>query len=195
MNLPEDRSAPPADTGIKLAGELDQLSKTIPPLNLKTVLVPTDFSENSKKALIYAVRLAQRNDSSLILFHAFELPEFVRQRPPDFSGGFNEEEMKLFDDARRRCEERLVTLSRDLQGCNVKIETAHRLGTPYEEIIKVARERGVDLIIIATHGYTGLEYFLLGSTTERVVRVSPCPVLVVRQEEQDFVSSRRFVAR
>ena len=195
MNLPEDRSAPPADTGIKLAGELDQLSKTIPPLNLKTVLVPTDFSENSKKALIYAVRLAQRNDSSLILFHAFELPEFVRQRPPDFSGGFNEEEMKLFDDARRRCEERLVTLSRDLQGCNVKIETAHRLGTPYEEIIKIARERGVDLIIIATHGYTGLEHFLLGSTTERVVRVSPCPVLVVRQEEQDFVSSRRFVAR
>jgi len=195
MNLPEDRSAPPADTGIKLAGELDQLSKTIPPLNLKTVLVPTDFSENSKKALIYAVRLAQRNDSSLILFHAFELSEFVRQRPPDFSGGFNEEEMKLFDDARRRCEERLVTLSRDLQGCNVKIETAHRLGTPYEEIIKVARERGVDLIIIATHGYTGLEHFLLGSTTERVVRVSPCPVLVVRQEEQDFVSSRRFVAR
>ena len=195
MNLPEDRSAPPADTGIKLAGELDQLSKTIPPLNLKTVLVPTDFSENSKKALIYAVRLAQRNDSSLILFHAFELPEFVRQRPPDFSGGFNEEEMKLFDDARRRCEERLVTLSRDLQGCNVKIETAHRLGTPYEEIIKVARERGVDLIIIATHGYTGLEHFLLGSTRERVVRVSPCPVLVVRQEEQDFVSSRRFVAR
>ena len=195
MNLPEDRSAPPADTGIKLAGELDQLSKTIPPLNLKTVLIPTDFSENSKKALIYAVRLAQRNDSSLILFHAFELPEFVRQRPPDFSGGFNEEEMKLFDDARRRCEERLVTLSRDLQGCNVKIETAHRLGTPYEEIIKVARERGVDLIIIATHGYTGLEHFLLGSTTERVVRVSPCPVLVVRQEEQDFVSSRRFVAR
>ena len=80
-NLPEDQAAPSA-TGIKLAGELDQLSKTIPPLNLKTVLVPTDFSENSKKALIYAVRLAQRNDSSLILFHAFELPEFVRQRPP-----------------------------------------------------------------------------------------------------------------
>jgi nucleotide-binding universal stress UspA family protein len=80
----------------------------------------------------------------------------------DFSGGFNEEEMKLFDDARRRCEERLVTLSRDLQGCNVKIETAHRLGTPYEETIKVARERGVVLIIIATHGYTGLEHFLLG---------------------------------
>jgi universal stress protein A len=59
---------------------------------------------------------------------------------------------------------------------------------PCEEIIKVARERGVDLIIIATHGYTGLKHFLLGSTTERVVRIAPCPVLVVRQEEQDFVS-------
>jgi universal stress protein A len=139
MNLPADRSAPSAN-GIKLAGELDQLSKTIPTLNLKTVLVPTDFSEN------------------------------------------------LFDEAAWRSEESLVRLSRDVQGSNVKIETLQRLGTPYEQIIKVARERGVDLIIIATHGYTGLKHFLLGSTTERVVRVSPCPVLVVRQEEQDFVS-------
>ena len=186
MNLSQDRSSSSA-TGIKLAEELDQLSKTVPPLNLKTVLVPTDFSENSKKALIYAVRLAQRNDSSLILFHALELPEFVQLRPPDISGRFNEAEMKLFDDAVRRCEDSLVRLSRDLGASNVKIETLQRVGKPYEEIIKIARERGVDLIIVGTHGYTGLKHFLLGSTTERVVRVSPCPVLVVRKEEQDFV--------
>lgn len=186
MSLSEDRSSSSA-IGIKLSGELNQLSKTIPPLNLKTVLVPTDFSENSKKALIYAVRLAQRNDSSLILFHAVELLEFVQQWPPDVYAGSNEAEMRLFEDATRRCEESLLRLSRELQGSNVKIETLQRLGRPYEEIIKIARERVVDLIIIGTHGFTGLKHFLLGSTTERVVRISPCPVLVVRQEEQDFV--------
>jgi nucleotide-binding universal stress UspA family protein len=75
-----------------------------------------------------------------------------------------------------------------VQESNVKTETRQRLGTPYEEIVKVAWERSADLIVMATHGYTGLKHFLLGSTTERVVRVSPCPVLVVRQQERDFVS-------
>ena len=67
------------------------------------------------------------------------------------------------------------------------IETLHRIGTPYEEIVKVAKEMEVDLIVIATHGYTGLRHFLLGSTTERVVNLAPCPVLVVRQKERDFI--------
>lgn len=187
MNYPEDPSAPSA-AAVKLAGESDQLPKTIPPLDLKKLLVPTDFSENSKKALVYAVRLAQRNSASLILLHVFESLEFERQLPQDFSYESNEELRKLFDAARRRSEERLVTLSRGVQESNVRVETSQRLGTPYEEIVKVAKEREVDLIVIATHGYTGLKHFLLGSTTERVANVSPCPVLVVRQEERDFVS-------
>lgn len=187
MNFPDDPSAPSA-AGVKLVGESDQPSRTIPSLNLKKLLVPTDFSEPSKKAFIYAVRLAQRNNSSVILFHVFESPEFVRQLPEHFSSESNEEIRKLFDAARRQSEERLVTLSRDVQESDVKIEILQRLGTPYEEIVKVAKERGVDLIVIATHGYTGLKHFLLGSTAERVVNVSPCPVLVERQEERDFVS-------
>jgi nucleotide-binding universal stress UspA family protein len=174
--------------GITLAGESDQLAKIIPPLNLKTILVPTDFSENAKKALIYAVRIAQRNDSNLILFHVFELSEFVRQLPQDFSYKFNEKLAKLCDEATRRSEEKLVALSRAVRESNVKTETRQRLGTPDEEIVKVARERSVDLIVMATHGYTGFKHFLLGSTAERVVNDSPCPVLVVRQEERDFVS-------
>jgi nucleotide-binding universal stress UspA family protein len=79
-------------------------------------------------------------------------------------------------------------LSEAVKGSNIQIETSQRLGTPYEEIVKVAKEREVDLIVIATYGYTGLKHFLLGSTAERVVRIAPCPVLVVRQEERDFVS-------
>ena len=69
----------------------------------------------------------------------------------------------------------------------MKIETLQRLGVPYEEIVDVATELAVDLIVIATHGYTTLKHFLLGSTTERVVRLAPCPVLVVREGERDFV--------
>ena len=187
MNLSQSRSASSA-AGITLAGESDQFPKTIPSLNLRTILVPTDFSENSRKALICAVRIAQRNDSNLILFHVFELAESVRQLPQDLSYKFNEKLAKLYDDVTRRSEEKLVALSRAVQESNVKTETRQRLGTPYEEIVKVAWERSADLIVMATHGYTGLKHFLLGSTTERVVRVSPCPVLVVRQQERDFVS-------
>jgi len=187
MNFPEDSSAPSAAGG-NLIEESDQTSKIFPPLHLRKLLVPTDFSANSKKALIYAVRLAQRNNSSLILFHVFEPPEFVRQLPQDYSYESNEEMRKLFDAASRRSEERLVKLSRDVQGSNVKIETSQCLGTPYEEIVKFAKEKEVDLIVIATHGYTGLKHFLLGSTAERVVNVSPCPVLIVREKERDFVS-------
>ena len=187
MNFPDDPSAPSA-AGVKLVGESDQPSRTIPSLNLKKLLVPTDFSEPSKKAFIYAVRLAQRNNSSVILFHVFESPEFVRQLPEDFSYESNEELRKQFDSAMLLSEQRLVTLSRDVQGSNIKIETSQRLGTPYEEIVKLAKETDVDLIVIATHGYTDAKHFLLGSTAERVVCLAPCPVLVVRQKERDFVS-------
>jgi universal stress protein A len=187
MNLPEDPSAPSASGG-NLIGESDQPSKIFPPLHLRKLLVPTDFSANSKKALIYAVRLAQRNNSSLILFHAFEPPEFVRQLPQDYSYEFHEETMKQCDTAMRRSAETLGMLSEAVKGSNIQIETSQRLGTPYEEIVKFAKEKEVDLIVIATYGYTGLKHFLLGSTAERVVRLAPCPVLVVRQEERDFVS-------
>jgi nucleotide-binding universal stress UspA family protein len=187
MNYPEDPLASFA-AGIKVVAESDQPSKSIPSLHLKKLLVPTDFSENSKRALIYAVRLAQRNNSGLILFHVFESPEFVRQLPEDFSHDSNEELRKLYDAAKRRFEERLVTISRNVQGSNVKIETLQRLGTPYEEIVKVAKEKEVDLIVIGPHGYTDAKHVMLGSTTQRVVNTAPCPVLVVRQEERDFVS-------
>jgi universal stress protein A len=70
---------------------------------------------------------------------------------------------------------------------NIKIATLQRPGVPYEEIVNVATELAVDLVVIATHGYTALKHFLLGSTTERVVRLAPCPVLVVREQERDFI--------
>jgi universal stress protein A len=187
MNDPEEPITP-SPMEINIAPEAGPSPKTIPPLDLKKILVPTDFSENSNKALRYAARLAQLNNSSLILFHAFELPELVRSLPHDFSYESNEVLKKLFEAAREQTEEKLVAISRSIQGTQIRIETSQRLGTPYEEIVNVAREWEVDLIVIATHGYTGVKHFLLGSTAERVINVSPCPVLIVRQTERDFVS-------
>jgi len=158
MNFPEDPSAPAAAGG-NLIGESDQPSKTFPSLHLRKLLVPSDFSANSKKALVYAVRLAQRNSSSLILFHVFEPPEFVRQLPQDYSYESHEEMRKQCDTAMRRSAESLGMLSEAVKGSNIQIETSQRLGTPYEEIVKVAKEREVDLIVIATYGYTGLKHF------------------------------------
>ena len=114
------------------------------------ILVPTDFSKNAEKALIYAVRLARRNNSSLILFHVFELPEFVRQLPPDFSYDSHEDTKKQLDAAKQRCAEKLETVARDVRESNMKIETLQRLGVPYEEVVDVATELAVDLIVIAT---------------------------------------------
>ena len=187
MNFPEDPPAPFA-AEVKLVAESERLSKTIPPLHLQKLLVPTDFSENSKKALLYAVRLAQRNDASVILFHVFESPEFDRQLQHGFSYDSNPEMGMQFVDAMRQSEERLATLSRDVNASDIKIGYAQRLGIPSEEIIRVAKEWAVDLIVIATHSRTALQHFLLGSTTERVIRAAFCPVLVVRQEERDFVA-------
>ena len=183
----EDPSVPFAGA-VKTFGELDQPAPSHPALHLKKLLVPIDFSESSQKALIYAVRLAQRNNSSLLLLHVFEPPQFVRQLPPDYSFEAYEEMRKLCNTSSRQSEESLVRLSRDVQKGNLVIETLHRIGTPYEEIVTVAKKMEVDLIVIATHGHTGLRHFLLGSTTERVANLAPCPVLIVRQKERDFIS-------
>jgi universal stress protein A len=69
----------------------------------------------------------------------------------------------------------------------VEVQTQISMGNPYEEIVKVAKAEAVELIVIATHGYTGFKHFFMGSTAERVVRIAPCPVLVVREKEVDFV--------
>jgi nucleotide-binding universal stress UspA family protein len=69
----------------------------------------------------------------------------------------------------------------------VDSETVTRLGHPSEEIVAAAKDFDVDLIVLATHGHTGLKHLLLGSTAERVVRLAPCPVLTVREREHEFV--------
>ena len=145
------------------------------PPRIKSILVPLDFSPPSKQALGFAVAFARRFNAKLTLLHVVE-----PVATPDFAVAFPlaMENYKVMGAARNELE-RTVKAARLPRGIVEKVLV--RFGRSFHEIADAARTRKVDLIIISTHGYTGLKHALLGSTTERVVRHATCPVLVVRQ--------------
>ncbi|MBI3869831.1 MAG: universal stress protein [Verrucomicrobia bacterium] len=144
------------------------------PLGIKSILVPIDFSDCSKKALQYALPLAKEHQASLTLLYVV---------PPVYGAG----EYGGFDYAQWEAgmiaggEKELAKLVVDGVRGEVPADTLVRAGSPAREIIETARSLPADLIVIATHGRTGLKHVLLGSVAERVVREAPCPVLVVRK--------------
>lgn len=151
-------------------------------LNIRSILVPIDFSPASEKALAYAVPFARQFGAKLTLLHVVE-----PIATPDFASSFPLaiENDKLMAECRRH----LDGVIRHLEIDPKLIEkTLVRSGRTFHEITDAARTLKADLIIISTHGYSGLKHILLGSTTERVVRHAPCPVLVVRPSEREFVA-------
>jgi universal stress protein A len=151
-------------------------------ITLKRILVPIDFSALSKKALQYALRFAEEFGADVTLLHVIE-PEV----PPAFDG-FMIAPPVIASGSRARCANRLKELAGSLavRGTG-HIESTVRTGLAAYEIVEAAKEFDLDLIVIATHGYTGWKHFAIGSTAERVVRAAPCPVLVVREKEHEFV--------
>ena len=151
-------------------------------VHLKRILVPVDFSPLSKKALLYAARLAKQFNAELDLFHAVEpevLPAFdgYMITPPPMTNG-----------ASASCAGQMKTWVNTTRNAGVaRVGSTIRRGLAAFEIVEAAKELDVDLIVIATHGYTGWKHFAIGSTAERVVRAAPCPVLVVREKEHEFV--------
>ena len=148
------------------------------PVNIKKILVAIDFSEHSQRTLRYAVRLAQLMNADLTLLHVFELLEYARAPREDYS--LNYEEQKQFEIAIDLSGKRLRKLARAIEESGVEVTTSSCTGTPHEQIIKLAKDREIDLIVIGYHGNTGLTHFFLGSTAERVVEFASCPVMVVR---------------
>ena len=149
-------------------------------VRIKSILVPIDFSETSAKALRYAVRMAEQFSSRITLLNVVE-----PVATPDFSyHPLMLETEKMKESAKGR----LDMLCRKLSLPGRLIEkTLVRYGTPFAEITAAAKTLKVDLIILTTHGYTGLKHVFMGSTAERVVRHAPCPVLTVREKEHEFV--------
>jgi len=149
---------------------------------LHRIVVPVDFSPPGEKALAYAQAFARQFGAGLTLLHVVEVsvvPDSFGIIPP----GYEEMNAAL----RTAAEQRLAELAGRLQAPGgVRAEV--RVGRPSWEIVALAREREADLILLATRGHSGLRHVLLGSTAEYVVRHAPCPVLTVREQEQDFVT-------
>ena len=155
---------------------------TSPAFRLNRILVTTDFSVESKKALPYAAAFAERIGGEIALLNVLELP-------PRFAGLETLAGLHSGDAAMGRVYGGLDKLASQAFPPKTRVTTHARSGKPFSVITKLARELEAGLIIMATHGYSGLKHAFLGSTTERVVRHAPCPVLAVRGSE-DQASGR-----
>ena len=151
-------------------------------IQIERILVPSDFSEPARKALIYAVEFAKAYEAEIILCHVMEPPIY----PVSISVGAVSVP-PIGDEMRQHTTEQLELLRAAEIGSEIPSRIAVAEGRPFLEIIQLARKDCVDMIIISTHGHTGLKHALVGSTTEKVVRKAPCPVLCVRQKEREFV--------
>jgi nucleotide-binding universal stress UspA family protein len=145
--------------------------------SIRSILVPIDFSLHSKNALKYAVPLAEKFRASLHLVYVVEPTIY----PADL--GFGQVVLPgVEEELREKGGEELQSLMEKEIGGRVKSSCAVRTGNPHQEILREAEELGVALIVVATHGHSGVEHMLFGSTADRIVRNARCPVLTVRPE-------------
>ncbi len=122
-----------------------------------------------------AVDLARRLGAELILLHAYPIPGYT------FPDGSVVASPKMMDELADQAERHLADWKRDAEAAGLaRVSTAKAIGEPAAEIVAYAEEQGVDLLVMGTHGRTGLQHALLGSIAERVVRRARCPVLTVR---------------
>jgi|SRR5579862_2486100 len=138
----------------------------------KTILCPTDFSDESYHALEYGAAFARLSEGTLVLAHILHDPTSEVFHPEGYTLSFEqaaEHARTLIEDAR---EKRLAYAK-----CEVYVE----IGNPFEQLMALAKARGVDLIVTATHGGAGITTLMLGSIAEQLIRHSPCPVFVVRR--------------
>ena len=149
-----------------------QSSNTTTPPNIQTILATTDFTDESRSGVRYAVALGKKLNATAGLLHVLE-------SPPRMSG--MESVVLARDDSEltRFAREKLAAMAKREGKGGVAVTSSVRTGNPFHEITIAAREDATDLVVIATHGYTGAKRVLLGSTAERVVRHAPCPVLTV----------------
>ena len=153
-------------------------------IQLKRILVPTDFSEHSERAAAYAVELARRFQAEEVhCIHVSDIPADLLATSAYYMTGPSEQFIEQVRQESRKSLESFV--QKNLAG--VPVKTAFLEGRPFVEIIRYAREKNIELVVIATHGRTGLKHALFGSVAEKVVRKAPCPVLVVKRDERDFV--------
>ncbi len=148
-------------------------------IKLKKILCPIDHSDCSKEALKYAVSFALRDEAILYLLHVIDIRTFdenldtITKQMPD-------------DKSIQQLREKLLECVPEEIRSDMNIEAIVVQGIPFVEIITTAKQNSVDMLVIGSHGRTGLAHMMLGSVSEKVVRKAPCPVLTVRQPNHKF---------
>lgn len=136
---------------------------------IQTILVPVDFSEHSSRALEYAAQLARRFGAALHVIHVMHMPADVR-----ITGTW-------WSTLRGQALEALRALVEGMDTTGLKVESHIAEGHPSESIVELATKLGADLIVMGSHGRTGIAHVLLGSVAERTIRNAPCPVITLKK--------------
>lgn len=143
----------------------------------KRILLCSDFSENSKSAKEYAEGFADAFEAELLILHVINTSTIGC---PVLEPGMPVDIRTILEDIHRSVDKALHLIAEECQGLSQGVRTFSRVGPPASEIVRFADEEDVGLIVMGTHGWTGLKHLVMGSTAENVVRTANCPVLTVR---------------
>jgi nucleotide-binding universal stress UspA family protein len=152
-------------------------------VQVQRILCPVDFSDSSDHAMRYASALAETFGAELTLLHV--VAPVMAALPGETA--LPDTMLANIDELVDACRERLEQIVGKLAASGLTVQHKVMNGVPFIEIIRYARDAKTDLIVMGTHGRTGLGHLLIGSVAERVVRKSPCPVLTVKHPEHEFV--------
>ncbi|MEN8257479.1 MAG: universal stress protein [Thermodesulfobacteriota bacterium] len=146
-------------------------------ITIKTILVPIDFSDNAEHVMEYALSVAQQFKASILLC-------FVAQLYNDYSDFFIPQMpvVAIEEEIDKAAKERMHSFTETFSN-ETKIEECVLIGNVAHEILHLAEKREVDLIVMGTHGYQGIEKILFGSVAEKVVKMAPCAVLTVKPKK------------
>ncbi|OOP57497.1 MAG: hypothetical protein AYP45_02845 [Candidatus Brocadia carolinensis] len=150
-------------------------------ISIKNILCPVDYSVYSEMALKYAIEFAEKYRAKLYLMHVLDIRVYDINEPELYNVNIVDEETIA------KLRERLLRcVTEDTRG-KIPVEAIILQGVPFSEIIRASKEHKIDLIVIGTHGRTGISHAIMGSVAEKVVRKAPCPVLTIRHPEHDFI--------
>lgn len=150
-------------------------------MEIKSILFPTDFSQGARAAMDHALSLARDYDARLILLYVIQDISIAEWYIPSSLSVTD-----LVEDMQKSAWSEMDKWAAEVSGSVKNVEKMVVRGVPFVEIIRTAKDRKVDLIVIGTHGRTGIDHMLFGSTAEKVVRKAPCPVLTVRMSGKEF---------
>ena len=171
----KSQAVAPKAFGAKLPRSVDGQT----PIAIKKILVPVDFSVASNNAVKFARRISGFTGADIVFLHVIE---------PDSSLALKNLPSICSDELKANAEENLRFLVRAAREAGDEGATSvTRSGLATHEIVEAAKDLDVDLIILAAHGHKGWKHFSIGSTAERVIRAAPCPALVLREKDHDFI--------